>query len=224
MGMDKYAQAFAEAMEQTGMRNTTVAEQLGGVVVYNNVSQWRTGRRPIPAEHAVPIARLLGVPPERISKAYERQLRAESAKIAMSAIGTGTGAVPGEHVVLERLAEFGRGEGPERIWLPQFLLKRELALTQIEHIRWTIQLSRAMEPEIKRFGLVLVDTTANRHEDLIDGNIYAYTLWGRADIRRVAFRRDGWSLVASGRDIERVDVDGSDLPNLQIHGAFVGCF
>ena len=68
--MDKYARTFAEAMDFTGTRNTIVAAHAR--VGSNNVSQWRTGRRPIPAERAVAIAALLGVAPESISEAYER--------------------------------------------------------------------------------------------------------------------------------------------------------
>jgi len=48
---------------------------------------------------------------------------------------------------------------------------------------------------IRRNALVLVDTSVTRHEDVVDGGLYAYTLWGRPDIRRFLPRRDGWLLV-----------------------------
>lgn len=220
-GMDKYAQAFADAMNETGMRNTTVAAQLEGIG-YNNVSQWRTGRRPIPADHAPAIAALLDVPPERISKAYARRMHAESVRTASTAGVLAGGGVPAEHVALLHLPGFGRGDGGDRIVLPEFIVRRELGPTAIEHVRWAAQLSRAMEPEIKRFALVLIDTTVTRHEDVVDGGIYAYTLWGRPDIRRVLIRRDAWCLVGQGGGSERIEVAATDLAYIRIHGAVTG--
>lgn len=219
--MDKYAQAFADAMNETGVRNTTVAAQLEGIG-YNNVSQWRTGRRPIPADHAPAIAALLDVPPERISKAYARRMHAESARMAMASGSPDRGIVPTEHVAIHHLPGFGRGDGCERILLPEFIVRRELGPTAIENVRWAVQLSRAMEPEIKRFALVLVDTSISTHEDVVDGGIYAYTLWGRPDIRRLLVRRDAWSLVGQGGGSERIDVSAADLSNIRIHGAVTG--
>ena len=181
--MDRYARAFAEAMDSTGTRNITVAAHAR--VGSNNVSQWRTGRRPIPAERAVAIAALMGVAPERISEGYERLLHAGYTPPHKTlSIGSRTGASPVDHVTIERLAEFGHAEGATRILLPDFLARRKIGPAAIEEVRWTFQPSHAMEPEIERHALVLVDITVTQHDQVVDGGTYAYSLWGRPDIRR----------------------------------------
>lgn len=220
--MDKYSQAFAEAMERTGTRNVAVSERLGGAVVYNSVSQWRTGRRPIPAEHAPVIAAMLGVAPETISRSFERYLLDQSAKLTITAKLQGSGAIPSGHISIERLEDFGRAEGPDRIWLPEFLARRELGLSALENVRWTVQLSRAMEPEIRRYELVLVDISAVDHHHVIEGSVYAFTLKGRPDIRRISMRREVWVLECRDETIADIEVSDSELRDLHIHGVVVG--
>lgn len=220
--MDKYAQALAQAMDETGTSNTKVAEVAR--VGRNNVAHWRVGRRPIPADHAPAIAALLGVTPERISRAYDQRLRVESAHQVMALQGLKPGATPDGHVSLERLEGFGRAEMPTRIWLPEFVVRRELGPTPVQHVRWALQLSRAMEPEIRRNALVLVDTSISRHEDVVEGGVYAYALWGRPDIRRILPRRGGWSLVGQNPEIDHVHVPQSELTDLRIMGSVVGAF
>jgi DNA-binding transcriptional regulator YdaS (Cro superfamily) len=219
--MDKYAQAFADAMEKTGTRNVAVSERLGGAVVYNSVSQWRTGRRPIPAEHAPVIAAMLGIAPETISRSFERYLFDQSAKLTITAKFQG-GAIPSGHIAIERLEDFGRAEGPDRIWLPEFLARRELGLSALENVRWIVQLSRAMEPEIRRYELVLVDISAFDHHHVIEGGIYAFTLNGRPDIRRISMRRNVWVLECRDEAIADIEVSESELRTLRIHGAVIG--
>lgn len=218
--MNKYAQAFAQAMDETGTRNTAVASRAG--VLENNVSQWRTGRRPIPAERAVAVSALLGVPPERISEAYERLLLAGYSAPTITTESPSEDAVPADHVSIERLQGFGRPEGPVHILLPEFLVRRRIGLTPIEHVRWTLHPSRSMEPEIERHALVLVDVTASIHEHVVDGGTYAYTLWGRPDIRRILIRKDSWSVACYGKDADSTDVQASDLSNLNLFGAVIG--
>jgi DNA-binding transcriptional regulator YdaS (Cro superfamily) len=220
--LDKYAQAFAHAMLETGVRNTTVAAYLGGSINYSNVSQWRTGRRPIPAEYAPALAVLLNVTPESISKAFDQGLRAQSALTTMAAQGVRTGVVSEGYVAIDRLGELGRGDGPSRIVLPDFLIRRKIGLTPLTEVRWAFQPSRTMEPEIERHALVLIDASVCQHHQVIDGGIYAYTLWGRPDIRRVTIRRNAWSLMGNGREIERMEVPETDLANLHVLGAVVG--
>lgn len=219
--MDKYARTFAEAMDNSGTRNTTVAAHAR--VGSNNVSQWRTGRRPIPAERAVAIAALVGVAPESISEGYERLLHAGyTPPHKTSSLASRTGAAPVDHVTIERLTEFGHADGPARILLPDFLARRKIGLNAIEEVRWTLQPSHAMEPDIDRHALVLVDITATRHEQVVDGGTYAYSLWGRPDIRRLLIRRDHWLVVGYGKDAEYTEVQASELQNLRIFGAVLG--
>ena len=219
--MDRYARAFAEAMDSTGTRNITVAAH--AMVGSNNVSQWRTGRRPIPAERAVAIAALMGVAPERISEGYERLLHAGYTPPHKTlSIGSRTGASPVDHVTIERLAEFGHAEGATRILLPDFLARRKIGPAAIEEVRWTFQPSHAMEPEIERHALVLVDITVTQHDQVVDGGTYAYSLWGRPDIRRLLIRRDHWLVLGHGKDAEYTEVQASELSNLKIFGAVLG--
>lgn len=220
--MDKYAQAFATAMQETGVRNTTVAVYLGGSINYSNVSQWRTGRRPIPAEYAPALSVLLNVPPEAISKAYDQGLRAQSALTTMAVQGARTGVVSEGYVAIDRMSDLGRSDGPARIVLPEFLVRRKIGLTPLSHLRWAFQPSRTLEPEIERHALVLIDTSICQREQVIDGGIYAYTLWGRPDIRRLTIRRNAWSLMGNGKEIERMEVPEADLDNLQVLGTVVG--
>ena len=219
--MDRYARAFAEAMDSTGTRNITVAAHAR--VGSNNVSLWRTGRRPIPAERAVAIAALRGVAPERISEGYERLLHAGYTPPHKTlSIGSRTGASPVDHVTIERLAEFGHAEGATRILLPDFLARRKIGPAAIEEVRWTFQPSHAMEPEIERHALVLVDITVTQHDQVVDGGTYAYSLWGRPDIRRLLIRRDHWLVLGHGKDAEYTEVQASELSNLKIFGAVLG--
>ncbi len=219
--MDKYAEALMQAMEETDTSSTRVAEVAR--VGRNNVAHWRAGRRPIPAEHAMSIAALLGVAPERISKAYDQRLRTDSARQVMGMQRSLSAPSPDGHVAIDRLPHFGRGDGPNRIWLPEFIVRRELGLTTIDNVRWAVQPSRAMEPEIRRHALVLLDVGIGRQEHVLDGGIYAYTLWGRPDIRRIAIRRNAWLLIGNDKGAERMEVLEADLPNLTILGAMAAC-
>ncbi len=218
--MNKYTDAFVAAMDHTRIRSRTLAAQVGNISD-NSVAQWRSGRRPIPAEYAVKIAKLLGVPPESISESYDRLLKS-------GVITSGTGAPeawanpPAGHLVLERLPGFGRADEQERIWLPELILRRELGATPIENVRWMTQHARTMEPEIKRHAVVLVDISATRHAEVVDGGLYAYALWGRSDIRRVNIRKDGWVLVGSSEERARTPVPTEDLQELQLLGMVIG--
>ena len=124
--------------------------------------------------------------------------------------------------MIERLPGFGRADEQERLWLPELMLRRELGATPVENVRWVTQQSRTMEPEIKRHAVILVDISATRLEDVIDGGVYAYALWGRTDIRRVAIRRDSWVLVGDNEDRARTPVPIAELPELQLLGMVIG--
>lgn len=131
------------------------------------------------------------------------------------------GPPPG-HVELQALPGFAPAEGPTSILLPEFLLQRKIGLTAIANVRWALNPSRAMEPEIERHQLVLIDISQSQVAELIDGNTYAYTLWGRPDIRRVLHRRDHLSVVGFGKGAESTDVYKDDEDSLEIFGAVVG--
>lgn len=218
--MNKYTDAFVAAMDRTRIRSRALAAHVG-TISDNSVAQWRSGRRPIPAEYAVKLAEMLGVPPETISQPYDRLL--QSGVITSGVKPPDAWAnPPAGHAVIERLPGFGRVDEQERLWLPELMLRRELGATPIENIRWVTQQSRTMEPEIKRHAVILVDINATRHEDVVDGGVYAYSLWGRTDIRRVTIRRDSWVLVGDNEDRARTPVPIAELPELQLLGMVIG--
>jgi DNA-binding transcriptional regulator YdaS (Cro superfamily) len=216
--MNKYSQAFADAMKRTGIRNTVVAAHVGKVG-NNCVAQWRTGRRPIPAEHAPKVAALLGTLPEEISESYDRLRKAGA--LLPDAI-PGSNMPPGGHLVLAQLEEFGREADQPRIWLPETITRRKLGLTRPDDVRWTLQPSHSMAPDIERQALVLIDITANRHDEVVDGGLYAYTLWGRPDIRRILVRRGTWTLAGANPEVERVTLAEEELPELRVLGSVIG--
>ncbi len=218
--MNKYSEAFVAAMDRTRIRSRTLAAQVGNISD-NSIAQWRSGRRPIPAEYAVKLAKLLGVPPQSISESYDRLLQCGVITSAESGAEAWANP-PAGHVVIERLTGFGRADELEHLWLPEFMLRRELGATPIENVRWVTMHSRTMEPEIKRHAVVLVDISAIRREEVVDGGLYAYTLWGRSDTRRVTIRRDAWLLVGENEERTRTPVPAADLPELQLHGMVIG--
>lgn len=218
--MNKYSQAFSDAMDRTGIRNTVVAAHVGKVG-NNCIAQWRTGRRPIPAEHAPKVAALLGVLPESISESYERLLRSGTI-LAEANVPGFRNAPPAGHLILEQLEDFGRQDEQPRIWLPESIAKRKLGLTPPDRVRWTLQPSWSMEPEIPRHSMMLIDITASAPEDVVDGGLYAYALWGRPDIRRISVRKDAWTLAGANQDVERILVGEQELPQLHLYGAVIG--
>lgn len=218
--MNKYTQAFVAAMDHTRIRSRVLASQVG-TFSDNSVAQWRSGRRPIPAEYAVKIAELLGVPPETISQPYDRLLQSGVIPSGMKTVESWSHP-PAGHAVIERLSGFGRPDEQEHLWLPEIMLRRELGATPIENVRWATQQSRTMEPEIKRHAVILVDIGATRLDDVVDGAVYAYSLWGRADIRRIAIRRDAWVLVGENEERARTPVPIAELSELHLFGMVIG--
>jgi hypothetical protein len=79
-----------------------------------------------------------------------------------------------------------------------------------------------MEPEIKRHAVVLVDISATRHEEVVDGRLYAYSLLGRSDIRRITIRRDAWILIGDNEERIKTSVPTADLPELHLLGMVIG--
>lgn len=214
--LDKYSLTFMDLMEVTGIRNTEIAKRAGVVEAY--VSQWRTGRRPIPAERAPIVAEMLGVPPERISEPYARLLLAG----CIPRDGFSAGSVPAGHLPLDRLHSFDYGDGPSFIVLPEFLVKQKIGMTPIQEVRWTLQPNDAMAPLIMQHSVVLVDARTLTHDRVVDGGLYACTLYGRPHIRRIQIRREGWALCAQDTERDRILVDESELSALLLRGLVVG--
>lgn len=72
----KEAMALAAAMTTSRLNNVAVAKHMR--VSDGLVSQWVTGRRPVPPEKAVRLAAYVGTDPERISAKYAATLTAQT--------------------------------------------------------------------------------------------------------------------------------------------------
>lgn len=211
---DPYAENFDAAVERSGMRNTHIAHTMD--INVNLISIWRRGHQPIPPIHALRLATLVGETPERISRGYDQLLKA--------------GVIPSwphmpppqDHVFIPRLLDFGRGDGPEGCYLPEFLLRRELGTTPLDAVRWAHLPSLALTPLIKRDALMLVDSRICDHANVVDGAVYAFTLWGRPEARRILLRRNHWQLVGQSAESERVDIYDDDMEQLKLFGMVVG--
>ena len=213
--MSAYATVFTQAMESAGISNVRVVQAVGGGISPANVSHWRHGRRPIPAEYAPALAALLNVEPEAISESYARLTHAQAAAMH-DAVGAPN------HISLERLGGFGRQDGPHRILLPDFLVMPRIGATRLSELRWTLQPSTAMSPAIHRHALVLLDGSATDRDLITDGGVYAYTLWGRPDIRRIHIRREGWALARYSNAADHTFVPNDDLDAILLRGAVLG--
>lgn len=218
--MNAYTANFNAAMQATGTRNRALVAALNNRVSSSDISSWRAGRRPIPAEHAPVIAAVLGMPPERISEAYERLLLAGLPPQA-AADSQAYGLVSG-HLTIHRLEGFGHFNGPPRIVIPELIARPRIGMTALSALRWTLQPSIAMEPEIRQGTLAFVDTSIRLHEQVVDQGIYAYMLWGRPDIRRILVRRDAWALSCSNKNADATNVPEAELDHITLLGAVVG--
>jgi DNA-binding transcriptional regulator YdaS (Cro superfamily) len=213
--MDKYARALKDAMESSAVRTSDLARKVGVIDAY--VSQWRSGRRPVPVERASKVGEVLNVPPERISEAYDRLLR--SGCIVREGLSAGT--IPKDHVALDRLPGFDYGDWPSFLLMPEFFIRQKIGLTPMEDVRWTLQPTDAMAPQIPRDTMVLIDVRVSSQSRVIDGGMHAFTLYDRPHIRRILPRRDNWVLCGYDDERDRILVPEADLPKLDIRGLVV---
>lgn len=212
--VDQYSAALATALDESPLTIVEIAGRIG--LSYPNViSQWKGGGRPVPARHAPKLAALLGVRPESISAAYAR-LSEEGC------LPADIDALPPGHVVIDRLHGFGRENAPSYAVLPLFVVEMKVGKTPTDHVRWVLQPTAAMAPTILQGALVLIDSTKNSHNDVVDGGLYAYELYGRPYVRRIVLGRDSWSLCGHDASSDRVALKNDDLEDLHIHGAVLG--
>lgn len=135
--------------------------------------------------------------------------------------GPAASAPPAGHVRLERVPQLGTLDAPLFAVFPDFVLRPKLGAVPLDAVRWGVMPTAAMEPAIARGAAVALDVSRCTREQVADGEVYAYTLNGRADIRRILIRKDHWTLAGPGRGGDSRDVYLSDLAGLQILGAVV---
>jgi transcriptional regulator with XRE-family HTH domain len=156
--------------------------------------------------------------------AYLARIEQNGVDVGYVLSGRHGGDIPAGHVQISRIPEFGGFDIPESVLLPEFLLRRKIGLTPIEHVRWVLNPSSAMEPVIEQHAVVLVDVSKAGHAAVLDGLTYAYLLSGRPDVRRILIRSDHWSVAGPGKGGDYRDVYESDLGELKVLGAVIGAF
>jgi hypothetical protein len=220
--MSRYAEYAAElkaGMEEAGVKSVELVGLLNGQVSSSDIWSWREAKRPMPPEYAEIVAARINRTPESISPRYGRLALA-----GLSARDSGKRSprpMVG-HLMIERLEGFGHTNGATRLVLPEFIVRPRIGLTAIANLRWALQVSVAMQPEIKPQALVFIDVSVSQRSHVVDHGIYAYTLWGSPDIRYVMIRRDAWHLACHGKGADYTMVSDADLENLRILGAVVG--
>ena len=151
--------------------------------------------------------------------------------VAVAALGVDVGyvltgqqsrPVPEGYISVQRVVEFGRFDAPEALLFPDFLLRRKIGVTPVEHVRWLQNPTSAMEPVIEQHAVVLVDVSKAGHEAVLDGLTYAYTLSGRPDVRRILIRKDHWSVASPVKGGDYRDVYEPDMKELKVLGEVIG--
>lgn len=213
--MDPFTAALTEAIDRSGMRGDHIAKQIGTSA--NQLSQWKNGRRPVPAHYAPNLASVLSIAPESISNAYARIIEAG----LHGDVRDASLAVPRGNIRIPPLQDFGRPGLLDDCYLLEVVAHRKLGTTPPEHCRWTLQPNAAMSPLIERDAVLLVDCRKIDRSDLIDGAIYVFNLWRRQDVRRIFIRRDHLLLAAQSPEADRIEVYDDDFHELEIHGTVV---
>ncbi|MFD0726980.1 helix-turn-helix domain-containing protein [Lysobacter brunescens] len=128
---------------------------------------------------------------------------------------------PPGHLRLERVPQLGALDAPLFALFPDFIVRAKAGAVPLDAVRWGLMPTAAMEPAIARGAAVALDVSRCTREQVTDGEVYAYTLNGRADIRRILIRKDHWTLAGPGRGGDSRDVYLSDLAGLQILGVVI---
>lgn len=211
--MNKYADAFARALENKKAKNTVIASLMGVHPSY--VAQMKSGHRPMPADKAVSVAAILDVDPRAISEAYANLAEAGHAPpIEGSEVPSFAG-----HLHLSVLPGFEPlGEGLKRIFLPAFLVRPRIAQAPPDCVRWAVNPSDAMAPKYERGALLLIDSRACSVDVVVDGSIYAYRLRGRPAVRRILIRKSHWILTGPIQQADDEQLSERDLGQLEIGG------
>lgn len=214
--MDKYATALATAMEAKGIKNTQLARRIGTHPSF--VSLVKRGKTPLTETFAESAAEMLEVAPETISEQYERKLAAGTDLERMGLKAPTTG-VPAGHVALDLLPNFGPLIEPlAHVVLPLAIVRRKVGFTPIEHIRCAFNPTRAMAPDIEHGALLMLDTTSRSIEDVVDGMVYAYQLYGHADVKRFLLRKQQIHVAGHGDMSDPLRLTDDDLGHLKILG------
>lgn len=220
MPTNRYATALATAMEAKPIKIAELARHIGTSPSF--VSQCKAGKIALTDSYAEQVAAVLGVAPEDISEQYARK---KKAGVALERMGLrAPDPVPG-HVRLDLLPNFGPSiDELTHVILPQAIVRRKIGFTAIERIRCAFNPTRAMAPEIEHGALLLLDTTARRVEDVVDGMIYAYQLYGHVDVRRFLLHRKQLQVAGNGGLADAAKLADDDLLQLKILGLVVAAF
>lgn len=223
MPRDKFATALATAMDAKPIKIAELARHIGTSPSF--VSQCKAGKVALTDAYAEQVAAVLGVAPEDISEQYARKTKAGATLERMGLRAPGSSDLVPGHVRLDLLPNFGPSvDALTYVMLPQAIVRRKIGFTAIERIRCAFNPTRAMAPEIEHGALLLLDTTARRVEDVVDGMVYAYQLYGHVDVRRFLLNRRQLQVAGSGDLADAAKLGKDDLLQLKILGLVVAAF
>ncbi|MGE7139648.1 LexA family transcriptional regulator [Luteibacter sp. NPDC031894] len=131
--------------------------------------------------------------------------------------------VPHAHVALQRLRAFDMAPGPDQLILPDLVVRRRVADGDVSALRWMVNPTDALAPRLPQGGVLLVDTSVSRHEDVVDGETYVVQMWGRINVRRIfIIGPNEYRLRGDSELEERRDLTGPDYQHLTIGGRVIG--
>lgn len=93
--------ALSAAMASSGLNNVAVAKHMG--VSDGLVSQWVTGRRPVPPDKAIKLGSYVGAAPETISAKYAATLSAQTEGNIVPLPGESTDDPRRQELIIRRL-------------------------------------------------------------------------------------------------------------------------
>lgn len=138
---------------------------------------------------------------------------------ASPAIAHDPGSVPAGHLALPRLAGFDASGGPDLLVFPEASIRRRAVNADMANLRWMVNPTEALAPRLPQGALLLVDTSVNRHDDVVDGETYVVRTWGRVNVRRVfIIGSNEYRLRGDQEREERRDLTGPDYMHFEVGG------
>lgn len=204
-------------LERGGMNKTT---KLHLIAADLNVSaEWlETGLGPKHPNQAptrrlsdreIGAAALLGVQPGAVSMPAAEQKRPSTA------------AELSEHIQIGPLEGFGE---ERTIFLPVDLVLRKTGGTPITGLRWVMNRSKRMGPDLEEGAYVFVDTAITSLNEVVDGLIYAFLLRGMPYLRRIVVREGRWVTVTGKGTSGYEALSNLSSDQFQLRGQVIGAY
>ncbi len=132
----------------------------------------------------------------------------------------GDAELPG-HRALERLRGYDTTPGPDRLVVPELLL-RARGVDDAIPLRWMVNPGSGLAPRLPKGGLLLVDARVMTHDAIEDGETYVVRFAGRIIVRRIfVLGPNEYRLRGDRERDDRRDLTGKDYEHLEIGGKVV---